>query len=120
MALSPIDPQATAGGNDSLRKIAASYDTALTSVQNLDLESIQDHLHRIDALTKSLSGLENAPLDQKLLDQVTTSHSRLLTALSVERAKSKNAIEQTTVGRKALRGYGNRSQSTGTHIESLS
>ncbi len=117
MALSPTDPLAP---ESALRRIAVHYESALNSVQSLDLESVQDHLDQIDSLTKGLRGLGSVPMDRALLDQVQDSHGRLLTALAAERSKSKSAIEQTSVGRKALRGYGNRSQVTGTQIESLS
>ena len=120
MASSPTDPGTSpVAATELLRRIQGLYDTAITRLEDEDLTELQELLDRVDALTHQLPESDRAGVSEELMQSVQDSHGRLLAAMAAAHTKARGSIQQASQGRKALRGYGGRSATTGSRHESL-
>jgi hypothetical protein len=104
---------------DLLQEIAGAYEAALAALHATDLEVVRGRLDHVDELTKELQKQEPpGVVDPKWARRVQELHSQLCTVIEGARSRMSSQLQRAGQGRRALRGYGSKSASTGTYYRS--
>ncbi len=99
--------------NSILAELCSQYQQAYTALEQDDLGSVKNCIDKAESLATELRGLQSPEaVNQELLQSAKDQHGKLCLAMSQARSQAKGQLERTGQGRKALKGYGNRSTPT--------
>ena len=115
-------PASTSETRALLELVLSGYQAAISALADSDVETVREHLDKVDELTARLTEFDQdgqlGPVEPELVRQVEDTHARLCQLVSAEKSTLSKQLQQSTLGRRALRSYGNKASATGNYHRS--